>query len=55
MDRATLVKYLDFANHHADASYDDIEVLCDQVAKYGFNAVFVASLFLPARVFYPIL
>jgi deoxyribose-phosphate aldolase len=41
MDRATLVKYLDFANHHAEASYDDIEVLCDHVAKYGFNAAFV--------------
>ena len=41
MDRATLVKYLDFANHHADASYDDIEVLCDHVAKYGFNAAFM--------------
>lgn len=41
MDRATLVKYLDLANHHAEASYDDIEVLCDHVAKYGFNAAFV--------------
>jgi deoxyribose-phosphate aldolase len=41
MDRATLAKYLDFANHYADASYDDIEVLCDHVVKYGFNAAFV--------------
>ena len=41
MDRATLVKYLDFANHHADASWDDVEVLCGHVAKYGFNAAFV--------------
>jgi deoxyribose-phosphate aldolase len=41
MDQRTLAEFLDLANHHADASYDDIEFICDSVAKYGFNAAFV--------------
>lgn len=41
MDKRTLASYLDLANHHADASYDDIEFVCNQVAKHGFNAAFL--------------
>jgi len=48
MDQRTLVKFLDFANHHADASYDDIEFVCDRVAKYGFNAAFVNPFYVPS-------
>jgi len=41
MDRTTLAKYLDFANHHPEASYQDIKFICDQVAEQGFNAAFM--------------
>ena len=32
---------LDFANHRADATEEDIRVLCDGVLTYGFNSAFV--------------
>lgn len=38
---ADLPKYLDLANHHADATEDKIRTLCANVKKYGFNAAFV--------------
>lgn len=36
-----LSKYLDLANHHADATPQDIRELCQKVKKYGFNSAFV--------------
>jgi deoxyribose-phosphate aldolase len=47
MDPKTLASYLDLANHHANATFADIEDLCDKVKKYGFNAVFVNQCFVP--------
>ena len=41
MDRQTLVKYLDLANHHPDSTPEDIRSLCRKVAKYGFHTAFV--------------
>lgn len=41
MDKATLAKYLDLANHHADATESAIQLVCDKVHEFGFNAVFV--------------
>lgn len=34
-------QYLDFANHHANATPADIEALVAKVVKYGFHASFV--------------
>lgn len=36
-----LAHHLDFANHHADATPDDIRSLCQHVVKYGFHTAFV--------------
>lgn len=36
-----LAHHLDFANHHAHATPDDITTLCAAVAEYGFHAAFV--------------
>lgn len=36
-----VVGYLDFANHHADATFSQISELCAKVVEYGFNAAFV--------------
>lgn len=36
-----LAQTLDFANHHAHATPDDIEKLCKGVIDYGFHAAFV--------------
>jgi len=41
MDKRTLASFLDLANHHAEADYSDIEVVCGRVFNYGFNAAFV--------------
>lgn len=41
MDKKKIAKYLDLANHHADARPEDIRLLCTQVRKYGFNSAFV--------------
>ena len=35
---------LDFANHRADATDEDIRTLCKGVLEYGFNSVFVNPL-----------
>jgi len=34
-------KVLDFANHRADATEEDIKTLCEAVIQYGFNSAFV--------------
>lgn len=36
-----LAPYLDFANHHANCTPDDIKKLCADVVTYGFHAAFV--------------
>lgn len=36
-----LAKYLDLANHHADATEAGIRAVCESVKKFGFNAAFV--------------
>ena len=41
MDRASLAKYLDLANHHADASREDVKELCQKVLEYSFHSAFV--------------
>ena len=38
--------YLDFANHHADATPADIEKLCNDVVGYGFHAAFVNACYI---------
>jgi deoxyribose-phosphate aldolase len=47
MDRKTLAKYLDLANHRQEATPSDIKKLCLNVEKYGFNSAFVNQCFLP--------
>jgi len=46
MDARALVKYLDLANHHPDATPQDIKKLCQEVKKYGFNSAFVNPCYL---------
>ena len=41
MKKSDLAFFLDFANHHADATPDDIKKLCVSVLRYGFHSVFV--------------
>lgn len=41
MDKQTLAKYLDLANHHQEATLEDIKTLCANVLEYGFNSAFV--------------
>ncbi len=41
-----LAKYLDLANHHANATEADITDVCEKVKKYGFNAAFVNPFFI---------
>ena len=36
-----LALHLDFANHHANATPDDITKLCTDVVQYGFHTAFV--------------
>lgn len=36
-----LASYLDFANHHPNASAQDIKYICDHVIAHGFNAAFM--------------
>lgn len=47
MDKAELAKYLDLANHHADASSEDVKELCKKVLEYGFHSAFVNPSFVP--------
>ncbi len=46
MDKRTLAKYLDFANHHQDATLKEIKELCSLVRKYGFHSAFVNPCYL---------
>lgn len=47
MDPKSLAPFLDLANHHANATFADIEDICGKVIKYRFNAVFVNPYFVP--------
>ncbi len=42
-----LAKYLDFANHHQNATEKDIRTLCEKVLQYGFHSAFVNPYFVP--------
>ncbi len=42
-----LSSYLDFANHHADATEAQIRTLCTKVIKYHFHAAFVNPCYIP--------
>lgn len=46
MDKKTLAKYLDLANHHQNATESEIKTLCQQVKKFGFNSAFVNPCFI---------
>lgn len=41
MEKKALAQYLDFANHHQEATPDDIKKLCQAVREYGFHSAFV--------------
>lgn len=41
MDIAAIIPHLDFANHHPNATTEDIKFICDQVTQHGFNAAFM--------------
>lgn len=41
MNKKVFAKYLDFANHHQDATVEEIQELCKKVKKYGFHSAFV--------------
>lgn len=45
MDRSQLAKFLDLANHHQQATPEDIKKLCEKVNQYGFNSAFVNPFF----------
>lgn len=41
MDKKDLAKYLDLANHHPEATEEDIKILCQKVKEFGFHSAFV--------------
>ena len=41
MNKKQLAAYLDFANHHQDATPEQIRILCQKVKKFGFHSAFV--------------
>ncbi|MFZ5365890.1 MAG: deoxyribose-phosphate aldolase [Patescibacteria group bacterium] len=41
MEPGKLAKYLDLANHHQEATPQDIKDLCQKVQQYGFHSAFV--------------
>jgi deoxyribose-phosphate aldolase len=41
MDLNNLASYLDLANHHPEATPEDIKLVCEKVKKYGFHTAFV--------------
>jgi deoxyribose-phosphate aldolase len=47
MDKSTLSQYLDFANHHQEATPEDIRQLCQKVAEYHLHAAFVNPFYVP--------
>jgi len=48
MDKLKLASYLDLANHHSDATWTDIEKVCEEVKKYHFNAAFMNPCYVAA-------
>lgn len=42
-----LASYLDFSNHHLDATEDDIKFLVAKVKEHGFNSAFVNQTYIP--------
>ena len=38
MDKKVLAHYLDFANHHQDATLENIKELCQKVKNFGFHS-----------------
>lgn len=42
-----LASHLDLANHHINATPDEIKALCAHVIKYGFNSAFVNPYYIP--------
>lgn len=52
MKKEDLIKYLDFANHHPDATPKDIQELCQKVKQFHFHSAFVNPCYVPlAREF----
>lgn len=47
MKKRELAKYLDLANHHPDATPEDIKELCQKVKKYKFHSAFVNPYYIP--------
>lgn len=47
MNRKALAEYIDFANHHQDATPKDIKELCDKVKKFGFHSAYVNPFYIP--------
>jgi deoxyribose-phosphate aldolase len=43
MDAKALASHLDLANHHPEATPEDIKNLCQKVKEYGFHTAFVNS------------
>jgi deoxyribose-phosphate aldolase len=41
MNPKSFSPYLDFANHHPNATSSDIKFICDKVTEYGFNSAFM--------------
>ncbi len=41
MDKRTLAKYLDLANHRPETTEKEVKELCQAVKKFGFHSVFV--------------
>lgn len=41
MDKKSLAKYLDFANHEQQSTGEDVKKLCGQVQQYNFHSAFV--------------
>ncbi|MFZ5845333.1 MAG: deoxyribose-phosphate aldolase [Patescibacteria group bacterium] len=42
-----LASFLDFANHHANATPEEIKQLCRGVLEHGFNSAFVNPVYVP--------
>lgn len=41
MDKKDLAQYLDFANHHPDATPEVVKTLCQKVKQFGLHSAFV--------------
>ena len=47
MKKKELAKYLDLANHHPDATPEDIKELCQKVKKHKLHSAFVNPYYIP--------